>query len=92
MTERRCRTCGELFGHTRSDAAYCSSACRQRAYRQRSTGRPRPVDALIAELARIVDELERHGLDHDGRARTRRWRRWRSPTGPTGPSAASCSG
>jgi hypothetical protein len=64
-TERRCGTCGELL-HARSDAAYCSSACRQRAYRQRSTGRPRPVDALIAELARIVNELERHGLDHNG--------------------------
>ena len=51
--------------HARSDAAYCSSACRQRAYRQRSTGRPRPVDTLIAELARIADELERHGLDTD---------------------------
>jgi hypothetical protein len=64
-TKRRCGTCGELL-RARSDAAYCSSACRQRAYRQRSTGRPRPVDALIAELARIVAELERHGLDHDG--------------------------
>ena len=62
MTERRCAACGELFGHTRSDAAYCSAACRQRAYRQRSTGRPRPVDTLIAELARIADELERHGM------------------------------
>ena len=62
MTERRCAACGELFGHTRSDAAYCSAACRQRAYRQRSTGRPRPVDTLIAELARITDELERHGM------------------------------
>ena len=62
MTERRCAACGELFGHTRSDAAYCSSACRQRAYRQRSIGRPRPVDTLIAELARITDELERHGF------------------------------
>ena len=60
-TERRCGGCGEPF-HARSDAAYCSAACRQRAYRQRRTGRPRPVDALIAELARIADELERHGM------------------------------
>jgi hypothetical protein len=63
-TERRCGTCGELL-HARSNAAYCSSACRQRAYRQRATGRPRPVDALIAELARITDELERHGMMYD---------------------------
>ena len=63
--ERRCGTCAGVL-HARSNAAYCSSACRQRAYRQRSTGRPRPVDVLIAELASIVGELERHGLDHDG--------------------------
>jgi hypothetical protein len=65
MTERLCAACGELFGHTRRDAAYCSAACRQRAYRQRSTGRPRPVDTLIAELTRIADELERHGMYND---------------------------
>lgn len=65
MTERRCAACGELFGHTRSDAAYCSAACRQRAYRQRSTGHPRPVDALIVALASIADELERHGMHND---------------------------
>ena len=48
--------------HARSSAAYCSAACRQRAYRQRRTRRPRPIDELIAELASIADELERHGM------------------------------
>jgi hypothetical protein len=31
----RCTSCGRPFEATRSDAAYCSSRCRQRAYRQR---------------------------------------------------------
>ena len=60
-TESRCAACGDTF-HARRGAVYCSAACRQRAYRQRTTGRPRPVDTLIAELARIADELERHGM------------------------------
>ena len=78
MTERRCAACGEPFGHTRSDAAYCSSACRQRAYRQRSTGRPRPVDTLVAELGGIADELERYSM-HNDLAPTMSWNRaWRS--------------
>jgi hypothetical protein len=31
-----CRECGESFAPARSDAAYCSSPCRQRAYRSRN--------------------------------------------------------
>lgn len=31
-----CRDCGEEFTPARSDAAYCSPACRQRAYRRRT--------------------------------------------------------
>ena len=31
-----CETCGESFASTRSDAATCSSACRQKAYRRRA--------------------------------------------------------
>ena len=63
-TERRCGACGDTF-RARSDAAYCSAACRQRAYRQRRTGRPRPVDTLIAELGGIADELERYSMHND---------------------------
>lgn len=32
---RRCEMCGELIDATRGDAKFCSSACRQKAYRQR---------------------------------------------------------
>jgi hypothetical protein len=32
---RTCLTCGERFDHGRSDIRYCSSTCRQRAYRER---------------------------------------------------------
>lgn len=41
--------CGQAFTPTRSDARYCSSSCRQRAYRRRS--------ALLASLgARSWDD------------------------------------
>lgn len=33
-----CKCCGEAFTSTRTDATTCSSACRQRAYRQRVAG------------------------------------------------------
>lgn len=32
-----CAVCGEMFTPARSTGVYCSAACRQRAYRQRST-------------------------------------------------------
>jgi hypothetical protein len=32
---RQCETCGETFEPTRTDARFCSSPCRQRAYRRR---------------------------------------------------------
>ena len=30
-----CEVCGTIFTSTRRDAAYCSGACRQKAYRDR---------------------------------------------------------
>ena len=33
---RTCADCGDTFTPARADAAYCSSACRQRAYRNRN--------------------------------------------------------
>jgi ribosomal protein S27AE len=35
VTERRCTKCGGSFAAMRDDALYCSSPCRQAAYRQR---------------------------------------------------------
>ena len=32
-----CKTCGNTFTPKRSDAVYCSNACRQKAYRQSVT-------------------------------------------------------
>ena len=32
-----CKVCGKAFAPKRSDAVYCSNACRQRAYRQSVT-------------------------------------------------------
>ena len=69
-----CSDCGNTF-YARSDACYCSPACRQRSYRNRNTSRnekpvtdvagasqPRPVDELVVELAKIVAEFERHNM------------------------------
>ena len=36
-TKAVCRRCREVFETARSDARYCSHACRQAAYRARST-------------------------------------------------------
>jgi hypothetical protein len=36
VTGHRCEGCGELMEGGRSDRRYCSSACRQSAYRERS--------------------------------------------------------
>jgi hypothetical protein len=35
---RPCEDCGEIFEPTRTDARFCSSPCRQRAYRKRRGG------------------------------------------------------
>ncbi|WP_282848349.1 hypothetical protein [Microbacterium oxydans] len=35
-SNRNCETCGEGFVASRSDARYCSSPCRQKAYRART--------------------------------------------------------
>jgi hypothetical protein len=39
-TVHTCEQCGRRFTGVRSDAVYCSNACRQRAYRQRGGGGP----------------------------------------------------
>lgn len=35
MDYLKCRHCGDPFGCLRTDALYCSNACRQAAYRRR---------------------------------------------------------
>lgn len=39
--DRVCKSCGKTFTPKRSDAVYCSSACRQRAFRQSVTDKLR---------------------------------------------------
>jgi hypothetical protein len=41
--DRTCGTCGQTFTPTRSDGRYCSSACRQRAYRGRQRAEETPA-------------------------------------------------
>jgi hypothetical protein len=51
MVMMRCHGCGRDFRARRSDTRFCSSACRQRAYRDRQA---------IAKLVRLADEIEQH--------------------------------
>lgn len=66
-----CIECGTEF-HARANAAYCSTACRQRAYRRhrnaRADGRrdvavPATIGSLISALESITSELEKHTAD-----------------------------
>jgi hypothetical protein len=73
-TLKTCTECGTEF-HARADAAYCSTACRQRAYRRNRNANRNvtptvgavPVRAtigsLVSELKRILSELEKHTAD-----------------------------
>ncbi|GGU52916.1 helix-turn-helix transcriptional regulator [Lentzea flava] len=67
-----CASCGTEFAPLPSRARYCSNACRQRAYRQRSAGTstvvaelPRYDDAFVGretELAELLSLLREHRL------------------------------
>jgi hypothetical protein len=68
-----CTECGIKF-HARANSLYCSTACRQRAYRRRTKanagvdgGRnvspPATIGSLISTLATITGELEKHTAD-----------------------------
>jgi hypothetical protein len=62
-----CRECGESFTPARSDAAYCSSPCRQRAYRRRATRVRNVIAATGADPTRPVPVAD------DDWARERFW-------------------
>lgn len=67
---RQCRTCGETFEPTRTDARFCSSACRQRAYRRRKAVTadecvPRDVFDSRNALAESPLLNGRRGSSHD---------------------------
>jgi hypothetical protein len=62
---RRC-ACGRSFKLRRSDARYCSSACRQAAHRARAKedDLPREIEDARRRYWRLVDELARsRGVD-----------------------------
>jgi crotonobetainyl-CoA:carnitine CoA-transferase CaiB-like acyl-CoA transferase len=67
-TLEACTVCGTEF-HARAHAAYCSAACRQRAYRHRhAEGRsdvsvPATIGCLISAMEMITSELEKHTAD-----------------------------
>ena len=54
MWELRCEECGELFESKRSDTRYCSSSCKQSAYRKREK-EPTPIDEI--SISTEADEV-----------------------------------
>jgi hypothetical protein len=54
----KCDQCGEVFTPARADARHCSSACRQKAYRQRSAERATQRAANVAMLREYNDRLQ----------------------------------
>ncbi len=52
--ERICRRCHEPFTGRRRDASYCSSACRQAAYRHRVTDRSGSVPEPQATVTKVA--------------------------------------
>ncbi len=68
-----CRFCGEAFTASRSDAAYCSNACRQAAYRRRrvtdnGTAPVRLTYELREHLRREIDRRRRLTIAAEERA------------------------
>ena len=60
----RCRRCGdELLAGTRRHAAYCSSACRQAAYRRRAAGLP--AGEIVGLADRLADPARWAGQARD---------------------------
>jgi len=74
---RRCKACQmPLAPEKRSDAKYCSNACRQWAYRQRNHlvqwGRPRGRVAWAMGMMDLLFALRELGVwDGSGRARNK---------------------
>jgi hypothetical protein len=48
LPSRRCADCGNDFVPKRSDAEYCSAACKQRAYRKRAIGPRLDLNQMLA--------------------------------------------
>ncbi|QNT97600.1 Sigma-70 region 2 [Streptomyces griseofuscus] len=59
MQERRCQSCGGVLAHRGRGrtSVYCSAACRQRAYRLRSTAESQTPAAVLADIKRQVAGL-----------------------------------
>jgi hypothetical protein len=51
---RSCESCGQTFEPARTDALFCSAACRQRAYRRRGGVMDNP-GAAVETGARVTD-------------------------------------
>jgi hypothetical protein len=52
---RSCESCGQTFEPARTDALFCSAACRQRAYRSRRVGVADNPGAAVETGARVTD-------------------------------------
>jgi hypothetical protein len=66
VTRRKCVVCGSKFKASRRDAAYCSSACRQKAARSRSG--VDEIDREIDEARRVYWALIRRKAEAEGKS------------------------
>jgi len=57
VERRRCKTCHSMFTPKRSDACHCSTACKQKAYRQSLKRSDMPDEALV-----LVGEARREAI------------------------------
>ena len=57
VERRRCKTCHSMFTPKRSDARHCSTACKQKAYRQSLKRSDMPDEALV-----LVGEARREAI------------------------------
>lgn len=64
-----CAACGRSFAPSRKDGRYCSSACRQCAYRRRVRGSDEPTIL-------VTDEIREWWLDHYTLAEIREMAAW----------------
>jgi hypothetical protein len=71
---RSCESCGQIFEPARTDALFCSAACRQRAYRRRcgvtdNSGaalRIFPVGGSLMDNPGVADETGARVTDNSG--------------------------
>jgi hypothetical protein len=72
QTQQACRSCGRPLTGQRSDARYCSAACRLRGHRGVSNGAdgPEPIPPDLNRCTAKVKRLDPHKIEGRNRQKT----------------------